>query len=514
MPQEMPKPIQEKNIAIIGSTGGNLYSQGGRQITALLHSAETEARRWGYRISRILYLTAEQSMDAIPDTAPVVLLAKGFGSNSDLTGTLAQINNRFRELCGQLAAEIRNGRIDALISISADPANVNREVFQAAEELGIPIAASGASSIGWMRKIGCNLIFATGTTGTSSEFRSINYIAALVRYWQRKTRVFTGMREILKDISFEFETWSLPYFLLLIILNSLSRYGFDFLNTIYGGLRGISPLIACLAVSIHLFRTPKLGIAVAVSIGALASYFQIGFLGGIAAGYLGVIVFHALLYGLAGRKMPGSAQSVIIYAVTVLPLAFLIRVVSDPLGRFSHLVALLPDWFAAKGWIWIGLIIGAGFWPAIEKGYYHRLLLPFILLEVAEKGTSYLGAFDLLCLVVPAIGASLATMLIVKNSDQVRSGLFENIIYGTNVESIYTITGSNKFARFGLYALCGLIGLFIMKFSLHSVGYLPVFLVPFLVENGMMLGFGILATIVLTAAFFSVVLVVQQRRSG
>jgi hypothetical protein len=417
-------------------------------------------------------------------------------------------------LSAQLATEIRDGRIAALISISADPADANRAAFQAAKEQGIPIVASGASSIGWMRKIECNLIFATGTTGTSSELRSINYIAALARYWKRETDTNTGLRKFAKDISFDFESWTLPYFLLLIILNGISRYGLDFLNPIYRGLQGISPLFACLAVSIRSFRTPKLGMAVAVSVGALASYFQAGFLGGIAAGYLTVIVFHALLYGLAGRKITGTAQSAIIFIVTLIPLALLIRLTSNPLGRLSHLVAFLPDWFAAKGWIWIGLIIGAGFWPAIEKGFYHRLLLPFILLEVAEKGTSYFGAFDMLCLVVPAIGAGLATMLIARTSKQVRSGLFENIFYGTNVESIYTITGADKLARIGLYILCGLIGLYIMKFGVHGVGYLPVFLVPFLVENGMMLGFGILGTIVLSGIFFSVVLVVQQRRSG
>jgi hypothetical protein len=210
--------------------------------------------------------------------------------------------------------------------------------------------------------------------------------------------------------------------------------------------------------------------------------------------------------------MPGSAQSGIIYAATVLPLALLLKLASDPLGRLTHLVATIPDWCVDKGWIWIGFIVGAAFWPAIEKGFYHRLLLPLILLEVAEKGTSYLGAFDLLCLVVPAIGASLAIMLFVNSSKQLRTGLLENIFYGTNVESVYTITGRYRIGRIGLYALCGLIGLFIMKFSIHGIGYLPVFVVPFIVGNSMMLGFGILGTVVMTGIFFSVVLLVRRGR--
>ena len=165
---------------------------------------------------------------------------------------------------------------------------------------------------------------------------------------------------------------------------------------------------------------------------------------------------------------------------------------------------MLPERIMAENLFWIGFIVGVTFWPAMESGLYHRVLLPFILLEISVKGISVMGAFDVLCLVVMAVGANIAALFFGGDFKQGLMSLMENIIYGTNVEYVYTMSEGRRVVRYGLYFLCGFVGLFILKLGLMGVGYLPLFVLPFIVENGQKLGLAMIMVAMLSTLYFAV----------
>ena len=505
--------MQKRRIAVIGSTGGNLFSQGGKTARALLNRVEIEGLEWGYEVTKIIFLCASQSLDNIQDPAHVVLITKGFQIKDDTEGELKQINEIIRNLTTQLGDEIRRGLIDAFVSISADPKNVNRGAFEAAKERNIPIVASGASSVAWIKTIGCNLVYATGTTGTSTDLRAINYMAALARYWQDVAwiGVKTRLNSMLKEISFGFETWCLPYFLAIVILEGLTGYGVAFLNPVYNGFIRFSPLIACLAVARPLLCAPGIGTVVITSLGVMASLFNSGFIGGTVFGFIGAIVLNVFVYIIAGRRLPGSAMGLLVFLLVVTPLTALIVLTAKPLNQLSYLIAFIPVKLFQGRFFWIGLAVGAAFWPLFEIGLYHKFVLPLILLEISVRGTSIIGAFDLLCLVVPAVGACISSLLTKQRVQDGLRTLFETVMYGTNVEYVYTFTDRKTAAKIGLYILCGVTGLFICKLNLEAVGYLPVFLVPFIVQNGGMLAIVIIAAILVSSLYFSIVSVTIKK---
>jgi hypothetical protein len=504
-----------KTIAIIGSTGGNLYLQGGLLGKNLLNSIDGEVQKWGYCIRAVLYLCADQSMDAINETSRVSLISKNLDLQEDASGELLKINQLVIRGSDEIGAAIKNGEIDALISISAEPAGANRNIFRAANHANIPIVASGASSVAWMKKMGCNVIYATGTTGTSCEFRSINYLTALARYWGNNVgqKIRQRISETIKNASFGFETWTLPYFLLLVILKGMPSFGITAAADIYAALIYIAPLIACLAVSLSLLSDPRLGMAAAISTGMVASYFHGGFVGGILAGYITAIIFNTILHLSAGRRMPGSAQGFLIYSVTVVSIALPFSIAAETLGSLTGSLAMLPERIMAGNHLWIGFLAGIAFWPAMESGLYHRVLLPYILLEISVKGMSVLGAFDVLCLVVMAAGANIAALFFGGEFKPGLISLMENIVYGTNVEYVYTMSEGRRVVRYGLYFLCGIVGIFILKLGLVGVGYLPLFLLPFILENGRILGIAIILVAILSTLYFSVCGMLMRKKA-
>jgi hypothetical protein len=253
--------------------------------------------------------------------------------------------------------------------------------------------------------------------------------------------------------------------------------------------------------------------AAAISTGMVASYFHGGFVGGILAGYITAIIFNTILHLSAGRRMPGSAQGFLIYSVTVVSIALPFSIAAETLGSLTGSLAMLPERIMAGNHLWIGFLAGIAFWPAMESGLYHRVLLPYILLEISVKGMSVLGAFDVLCLVVMAAGANIAALFFGGEFKPGLISLMENIVYGTNVEYVYTMSEGRRVVRYGLYFLCGIVGIFILKLGLVGVGYLPLFLLPFILENGRILGIAIILVAILSTLYFSVCGMLMRKKA-
>lgn len=68
-----------------------------------------------------------------------------------------------------------------------------------------------------------------------------------------------------------------------------------------------------------------------------------------------------------------------------------------------------------------GLLAGLVIWPAILGGVYHAVILPLVLLEMEKSGVSFLGAVDMVGLVMVAAGINLANVIAPREKVRPRS---------------------------------------------------------------------------------------------
>jgi len=185
-----------KKIAIIGSSGGNLYNLGGADPEKLLSEIYVQCASAGFEIAAIQFIAAEASMDSAKPSTPACVYTLSSGSNSKpkktYEGKLADVNDAVKETDIAIAAQIRKGNIHALIVMSADPKLANREVFAAAVEQQIPIVGTGGTSMAMIAASKAKVIATSGTTGTTSRTRAISFVASLAQHWGIKYRPNLG----------------------------------------------------------------------------------------------------------------------------------------------------------------------------------------------------------------------------------------------------------------------------------------------------------------------------------
>lgn len=89
-----------KSIAIIGSSGGNLYNLGGKDPEKLLQEIIAQSSAAGLTISTIQFIAADESMDSVKETTKT----RVFTSDNDgqpvqtFTGQLLQANQIIKKL--------------------------------------------------------------------------------------------------------------------------------------------------------------------------------------------------------------------------------------------------------------------------------------------------------------------------------------------------------------------------------------------------------------------------------
>ena len=129
-----------KKIAVIGSSGGNLYRQGGDNPKAMLNEIKIQADSAGMELAFVQFIGIEGSMDGAYDDAPAKLYVLS-GETVEIVseGNLIGINREAKGYDEKLAAMIENDEIDGLIILSCDPQNVNNKSLAAAAEKKIPV---------------------------------------------------------------------------------------------------------------------------------------------------------------------------------------------------------------------------------------------------------------------------------------------------------------------------------------------------------------------------------------
>lgn len=176
-----------KKIAVIGSSGGNLYRQGGDNPKAMLREIKVQADSAGMELAFVQFIGTNGSMDNISKDAPAKLYSL-IGGEADVVseGTLAEMNETAKNYDEKLAGLIEQNQIDAVVILSCDPKGVNKKALEAAAKKNIPVAGTGGSSVANAQSMGCNVVSASGTTGTTNRTRAVAFISAFAKEWKMK----------------------------------------------------------------------------------------------------------------------------------------------------------------------------------------------------------------------------------------------------------------------------------------------------------------------------------------
>ena len=159
-----------KKIAFIGSSGGNLYKQGGSDIAGMMKEILAQTGAAEMEIAYVQYVMASGSLDNVGPDSPATLYTWGGSAvQEEFKGSLAEVNEYAKKTDAALAEKIKAGEIDGMMFVSADPKGANAESFAAAAETRIPLAGTGGTGVASVQAMGCNVLSASGTTGRQTE---------------------------------------------------------------------------------------------------------------------------------------------------------------------------------------------------------------------------------------------------------------------------------------------------------------------------------------------------------
>lgn len=483
----------EKRIAILGSSGGNLYNIGGNDPRALIGEIATQAGSVGIELAAVQFVAAKSSMDQARTSTPASL----FSWSEDLhelvlihEGPLEEVNAKAREEDARIAAEIRAGKIDALVLVSCDPDGANKEAIKAAVERRMPVAGTGGTSMAKVAAAGANVIATSGTTGSTNRTRAIGAVSAICREWKIKYSPVIGSTGSFAGA--QGDVWSriklrgimmaaLPGFIAMALLLALGRIpGFGAIGDAFGVVIGALPVVIAAIAAKQVSGMDDVGIVAGIVAGVLSTDGGIigGLVGGILAGVLAYYLvritinmkFPATTVGIVSGGLSGLAAGLVVYFL-VAPIALMagegVRSLIETALNFNAVLA--------------GAVAGLLIWPAIIGGVYHAAILPIVLLEMEQVGNSFLGAVDMTGLVMVSAGITLANIVFPREKSEATlaaPGFLINVGFGTFVEAAYPFMFSNKLVFAAAILSAGISGVFVGLFGVRGTAYVPAVIAP------------------------------------
>lgn len=499
----------KKRIAVIGSSGGNLYMQGGNNPPVMMKEIFTQAQSAQMEVTYIGFIGANRSMDGISMDAKARLytLEQGELDQSD-EKTLKEINELVKAEDEKLANMIEQGEIDGIISLSSDPKGVNQLSVQMAAAKKVPIAGTGGTSIANIQSLGANVISASGTTGTTNRTRAVAFIAAFAKEWNIKYQPVIGSSagdgqvqtgSIWKRINFRgIMMAAMPGFIAMAILIALGNIpvsawegagGFQgWMFTLVSGFKeasaiviGVLPVIIAAIAAKQVSGLDEVGLVAGIVAGILAT--GGGIIGGLIAGVLAGIFAYYIMNFCLKHRWPGTTANIAAGGIGGLAAGligfFLVAPVALWLGNG---IKWLIDQALIFSPILAGAIAGLLIWPAIIGGVYHAAILPIVLLEMSQAGNSFLGAIDMCGLVMVSAGITLANVAFPRQKgDRAAAlpGFLVNIGFGTFVEAAYPYMFSNKGIFAGALTAATVSGALIGLFDIRGTAYVPSPAAPF-----------------------------------
>ena len=137
-----------KKVAILGSSGGNLYNLGGKDPASLLGEMVRQIKGAGMELTAIQFIGAEASMDtAKPDTKAALWTWNGEEPKVVFRGTLEEVNREAVLEDERIAGLIDEDKVDGLILASCDPKGANRAAMEAAADKKLAATGTGGTSM-------------------------------------------------------------------------------------------------------------------------------------------------------------------------------------------------------------------------------------------------------------------------------------------------------------------------------------------------------------------------------
>ncbi len=486
-----------KTIAILGSSGGNLYNLGGKEPDKLLEEIAVQAAAAGLRIRAVQFIAAQGSMDmAGSDTGASV-----FGWDDEapavlFTGTLEACNRHVRELDERIAADIRRGEIDGLILMSADPDGANRLAIEAAVERGVPIVGTGGTSMALVSAKGANVIASSGTTGTTNRTRAVSFVAALSKHWGINYRPVIGTAGKSGAVP-DGQPWkrinvrgimmaSLPGFIAMAVILALGKVpGLEALQGVFDLLIKALPVVVAAVAAKQVAEMEEVSVVAGVLAGVLSVDGGIigGMIGGIGAG----VLVHLLFRTCVEWRFPATTVNIIAGGVSGLAAGLAVHFLFAPVAQQAgELIKVLIESAVGYSPVLAGLIAGLLIWPAILGGVYHAAILPIVLLEMEKTGNSFLGAVDMVGLVMVSAGITLANIVSPREKSEAAvaaPGFLINMGFGTFVEAAYPFMFANRIVFAGAIVSAGLAGMLAGMFGVRGTAYVPSVVAPLLSNN-------------------------------
>lgn len=503
-----------KKIAVIGSSGGNLYAQGGNNPPVMFKEIFTQARAAEMEVAFIEFIGAGQSMDNIPQDAKAKLYSLQDGELfAGEEKTLAKVNEDAKEVDATLASLIREGKIDGIIMMSCDPKGINKQAIEAAVEKKLPVVGTGGTSMANTQKMGANVISASGTTGTTNRTRAVAFVSALAKEWKIKYMPVIGSSaggsalegSIWKRVNFRgIMMAALPGFIAMALTLALSKIpGLSSLEDVFNSLIGILPIIIGAIAAKQVSGLDEVGIVAGIIAGMMAK--DGGIIGGLVAGILAGVASYYIITFCFKHRVPGTTANIAAGGLGGLAAGlvgmFLIAPAALWLGNgIKFLISAALDFSP----ILAGAVAGLLIWPAIIGGVYHAAILPIVLLEMEATGFSFLGAIDMTGLVMTCAGIMLANIIFPRQKGDAAvalPGFIINIGFGTFVEAAYPFMFSNKLVFAGALIASTISGALVGLLGVMGTAYVPAFVAPAMANEGHALSFAICMLAAMVVAF-------------
>ncbi|RLL43718.1 PTS sugar transporter [Oceanobacillus piezotolerans] len=516
-----------RKIAIIGSSGGNLFNLGGRNPDKLLQEILTQSEAAGTEIAAIQFIAAESSMDAAKNTTNAAMYyANEMGQPVKTnTSSLSQINEAAKSEDMKLAERIRKGEVEALIVMSADPSGANKETIAAAIEKQIPIVGTGGTSMATISSKGANVIAQSGTTGTTNRTRAISFMTSLAKHWGMKYKPVIGTvseqaspqeKSIWKNINLRgIMVSALPGFIAMAIVLALSKIpALSGLQSVFDIIVQALPIIIAVIAAKQVSNLEEVSIVAGVVAGVLSV--NGGIIGGIIGGILAGLLVQFFFYKTIQWKFPMTTVNIVAGGLAGLISGMAVYYLFAPIALYiGDGIKLAIEATIDFNPVLAGLLGGLLIWPAILGGVYHAAILPIVLLEMEKTGASFLGAIDMVGLVLVSAGINLANIVSPRDKGEAAAatpGFLVNMGFGTFVEAAYPFMFSNKMVFAGAIISAGVGGALVGLFDVRGTAYLPTFAAPFLSNNALGFVIAMLASLILS--FVITLLANRMSKSG
>ena len=494
--------VSKKNVIVVGSSGGGAatHSTGPEHTLALLR---TELQHAGIQIYAMIYVACEKALDFAEDGTPAALWTVQSGGNIQRTfrGCLRDVNHkctmmRFENLINDMA-------VDGLVMISSDVDGIHAKIMEAAvmraktdnnskTKNRFAVVGTGGTSIGKALAMGVPVINGGGSVATNAATRAVSFAAALANHWGQRY-VPRGCRggapsphSILGGCLPAFLVAHLMQGLFVPITNTL---GCKPLGADDEEIRRNIDSVLCKAVT-------------AITCHQVAQLDEIGILGGIlAAFFVDSSVLAALLIGYAAGfallrcysfayghlGTPATGAGIFSCSGAVVVSAALGPVIDGPLAVVTDAVLKFVEAFLAGnpalGAV-IGGLVGVLICYGSMFGYYHTVVLPVILVEMAGGAGALIGTLDEATLAVNSLALCAANVLrprrclsLATQRNEAKAaamGLRVNFWFGDYIEAAYPFMERDHVTHVATYIGCAIAGCLTAYRRVRSSAYLPL----------------------------------------